>query len=263
MMPTVSVIMSVYNQETTIAAAIESVIAQTYTDWEFIIIDDCSADRSLEIVRRYARQHDRIRVLKNEHNMGLAASLNKGIKAAQGKYVARMDGDDFSYKERLEKQVAFMKDNPVVDVLGSGAELIAENGETIAYTNLSETHCELVANIYKICPFFHSSVIIRQELLKRFDGYNERLRRGQDFDLWSRMCRKATFHNLQEPLIRYQTNSYKRSLKKILYSQYVLMRSARYSGKILQATFWALLTILKSLLVKAGLYRPRSLRTRA
>jgi glycosyltransferase involved in cell wall biosynthesis len=262
-MPTVSVIMSVYNQETTIAEAIESVIAQTYTDWEFIIIDDCSADRSLEIVKWYARQQDRIRVFENEHNMGLAASLNKGIKAAQGKYIARMDGDDFSYRERLEKQVAFMRENPDVDILGTGAELIEENGDTIAYKNLPETHYELVANIYKICPFFHSSVIIRQEFLERSGGYNERLRRGQDFDLWSRMWCQATFHNLQEPLIRYQTNSYKSSLKKILYGQYVYLRSARYSGKVLRVTFWVLLTTLKSLLVKAGVYRPKSLRTRA
>jgi glycosyltransferase involved in cell wall biosynthesis len=194
--------------------------------------------------------------------MGLAASLNKGIKAAQGKYIARMDGDDFSYKERLEKQVAFMKDNPVVDVLGAGAELIDENGKTLAYTNLPETHDKLSANIHKICPFFHSSVIMRKEFLEQSGGYNDRFRRCQDFDLWSRMCRTAIFHNLQETLIRYQTNSYKSSLKKILYCQYVLMRSTKYNGKILQATFWALLTTLRSLLVKAGLYRPKSVQTR-
>ena len=156
-----------------------------------------------------------------------------------------------------------MMDNHAVDVLGAGAELIDENSKTLANVNLPETHDELSADIHRLCPFFHPSVIMRHEFLKRSGGYNERLRRGQDFDLWSRMCRKAIFHNLQEPLIRYQTNSYKSSLKKILYSQYVLIRSARYSGKILQATFWALLTILKSLLVKAGLYRPRSLRTGA
>ena len=262
-MPTISVIMSVYNEEATIAEAIESVIAQTYTDWEFIIINDCSTDRTLEILKRYARQQDRIRILENRHNLGLAASLNKGIKAAQGKYIARMDGDDVSYRERLEKQVAFMKDNPIVDVLGAGAELIDENGKTLAYTNLPETHDKLSANIHKICPFFHSSVIMRKEFLEQSGGYNDRFRRCQDFDLWSRMCRQATFHNLQEPLIRYQTNSYKSSLKNLLYGQYVYMRSARYSGKILQVTFWALLTTLKSLLVSMGLYRPKRIRTRA
>jgi glycosyltransferase involved in cell wall biosynthesis len=262
-MPTVSVIMSVYNEEATIAEAIESIIVQTYTNWELIIVNDCSTDSSPEIVRRYARKQDRIRILENEHRLGLAASLNKGIKAARGEYIARMDGDDFSYRERLEKQATFMIDNPVVDVLGAGAELIDGNGKTLANVNLPETHDELSADIHRFCPFFHPSVIMRREFLKRSGGYNERLRRGQDFDLWSRMCRKATFHNLQEPLIRYQTNSYKSSLKKILYSQYVLMRSARYSGKILQGTFWALLTTLRSLLVKAGLYTPKSIRKRA
>ena len=126
-MATVSVIMSVYNEEATIAEAIESIIAQTYTDWELIIINDCSTDGSPEIVRRYAREQNRIRIFENEHRLGLAASLNKGIKAARGKYIARMDGDDFSYRERLEKQVTFMIDNPVVDVLGTGAELIDGN----------------------------------------------------------------------------------------------------------------------------------------
>jgi glycosyltransferase involved in cell wall biosynthesis len=262
-MPTVSVIMSVYNEEATIADAIESIIAQTYTDWELIIVNDCSTDGSPDIIRRYARQKKRIRILENEHRLGLAASLNRGIKAARGKYIARMDGDDFSYRERLEKQVAFMMDNHAVDVLGTGAELIDENGNTLANVSLPETHDKLSADMHRLCPFFHPSVIMRQEFLKRSGGYNERLRRGQDFDLWSRMCRKATFHNLQEPLIRYQTNSYKSSLKQILYSQYVLMRSARYSGKILQATFWTLLTTLRSLLVKAGLYTPKSIRKRA
>jgi glycosyltransferase involved in cell wall biosynthesis len=255
--------MSVYNDEKTVAGAIESVIVQTYTDWEFIIINDCSTDRSMEIIRRYARQQDRIRVLENECNLGLAASLNKGIKAAGGKYIARMDGDDFSYKERFEKQVAFMEDNPAVDVLGTGAELFDQNGETLAYKNLPETHDELSANIHKKCPFFHPSVIMRKAFLKRSGGYNDRFRREEDFDLWSRMCRKATFHNLQEPLIRYQTNSYKRSLKNIFYSPYAHMKTARYSGNMLKVTFWTLLTTLRALLVKAGLYTPKSIRKRA
>ena len=259
-MPTVSVIMSVYNEEKSVAEAIDSIIAQTYKDWEFIIIDDCSADRSLEIVRQYARQENRIKVLVNEHNLGLAASLNKGIKEAQGEYIARMDSDDFSYEKRLEKQVAFMRDNPMVDVLGTGAELIDENGRMLAYVNLPKTHDELVAKIHRMSPFIHPSVLIRREFLNRSGGYDDRLWKCQDYDLWARMCCQATFHNLQEPLIRYQTKLYKKSLKIILYTMYVLIRTAKYNGKTFQVIFWSLLITLKSLLIKAGLYRPRSLR---
>jgi glycosyltransferase involved in cell wall biosynthesis len=260
MMPTVSVIMSVHNEEATIAEAIESIIAQTYHDWEFIIIEDCSTDRSLEIAGHYVRQQKRIKIIKNDHNLGLAKSLNKGIKAAKGEFIARMDGNDFSYPERLEKQVAFMRDNPAIDVLGTGAELIDESGNTLSFRNLPETHDELSANIHKMCPVFHPSVIMRNEFLKRSGGYNDRLRISQDMDIWSRMIDRATFHNLQEPLIRYQTRAYNRSLKNIMYSQYVQIRCAKYRGKMLQGIFWAMLGTLKSLLVKAGLYKPKSLR---
>ncbi len=259
-MPTVSVIMAVYNEETTVALAIESVIAQTYNDWELIIINDCSTDRTPEITGQYAVTYDKIRVLANKQNIGLAASLNKGIKEAQGKYIVRMDSDDYSHLERFEKQVTFMKANPDVDVLGTGAELIDENGKTITCINLPETHDEIAATIHKMSPFFHPSVIIRKEFLDRSGGYNNRLRNCQDFDLWSRMFRQSTYHNLQEPLIRYQTKSYKRPLKTILYSLYVHMRNLRYNGKIFQGSFWAIMVTLKSLLVNWGLYKPKSLR---
>ena len=238
-MSTVSVIMSVHNEEKTIGEAIESIISQTYSDWELIIIDDCSTDRTLEILRRYAKEEKRISVFENKHNLGFVVSLNKGIKAAQGEYIARMDGDDVSYPQRFEKQVAFMRAHPDVDVLGTGAELIAESVETLSYINMPETHDELAVNIHRACPFFHPSVMMRREFLERSSGYNEKIRRCEDLDLWSRMISHATFHNLQEPLIRYQTKSFKRPLEEILYNQYVFIRCAKYNGKLLQRIFWS------------------------
>lgn len=123
-MPEISVVLSVYNDAKYVGVAIESVLAQTFTDFELIIIDDASTDESLSIARDFA--DERIRIVENEENLGLTKSLNKGISLAQGKYIARMDSDDICLPTRFEKQVAYLDAHPDVGVCGGWVELIGE-----------------------------------------------------------------------------------------------------------------------------------------
>jgi glycosyltransferase involved in cell wall biosynthesis len=128
-MPRISVVMSVYNGEKYLRQAIESILQQTYTDFEFIIIDDGSTDSSREIIQSY--DDKRIRLVINEQNIGLTKSLNKGIRLAKGEFIARMDADDISLPQRFEKQVAYLDSHPEVGVLGTYANIIDHRGKII------------------------------------------------------------------------------------------------------------------------------------
>ena len=129
MMPRISVIMSVYNSARFLAEAIQSILGQTYNDFEFIIVDDGSSDQSLEIIRSYAKMDNRIRVLENEKKYGLAASLNRCIFIAKGDYIARMDADDICVPDRLEKQIAFLEQHPNIGIIGGSVQEIDGQGQ--------------------------------------------------------------------------------------------------------------------------------------
>ena len=127
--PLVSIIMGAYNCENTIYDCMESILKQTYENWEFIICDDCSSDHTLEILKKYEKNDKRIHILHNEKNMRLAASLNRCLEVAHGKYVARMDADDISMPDRLEKQVEFLESHSEYDVTGCNRMVFDENGD--------------------------------------------------------------------------------------------------------------------------------------
>ena len=150
----VSVIMSNYNTpESYLREAIESVLNQTYADFELIIIDDCSTDNSLEIIREY--KDERIVVLENKENMGITKSLNRGLSVARGEFVARMDADDICFPKRFEKQVQFLKENPGYIVCGAGAELIGDwQGK---YTNKVICRKILISNATTCSVFCHNT----------------------------------------------------------------------------------------------------------
>ena len=132
--PIVTVLMSVYNGERYLNEAIDSILAQTFTDFEFLIIDDASTDSTPKILHSY--DDPRIRIVTNEENLGLTKSLNKGLALAQGEYIARMDADDISLPERLMMQLNFLIDNKTVPLVGSGAIMIDEDGKSIGKMNL-------------------------------------------------------------------------------------------------------------------------------
>lgn len=199
----VSIIMGAYNTAPTLPVSIESILQQTYKDWELIICDDCSKDNTYEVALSYAKNYSNIRVIRNEKNSRLAYSLNHCLQYAQGEYVARMDADDFCLPDRLAKQVAFLDTHPEFAVVGGGVMLF--DGKVVKKTifNPEEPKKEFLA---KGVPFFHPTIMMRKSVYDTLDGYlvSDRTKRGQDYDMWFRFYAKGfRGYNLQEPLLRY------------------------------------------------------------
>jgi len=208
--PTVSIIMSVYNGEQYLSIAIDSILNQTFTDFEFVIINDCSTDQSKAIIQSYA--DERIVYLENEKNLGLAAALNKGIAIAKGKYIARMDDDDVAFAERLERQVAFLEENRQIGLLGSYAEIV---GNQTGLRKHSEYSDQLKVRTFFSCQFCHPTVMIRKEVLDQNNlRYNETFSTAQDYELWSRMLECTGFATLPLILLKYRTHDKQVSVAK-------------------------------------------------
>lgn len=205
MIPTVSVVMSCHNEEFYVGAAIQSILEQTYREFEFIIIDDASTDHTVDIIRSYCKQDTRIILLLNSRNLGLAASLNKGIRAAKGRYIARMDADDRSYPERLERQICFLNKNLEVDILGTAIYRVHKRtGQSIGLHSLPEAHEDIVKNLFKKPVVYHPTVMVRKTVFTRLGYYNENIPWGEDADLWYRIYDRVIFHNLPDPLVEYK-----------------------------------------------------------
>jgi glycosyltransferase involved in cell wall biosynthesis len=199
-MPLCSVVMSVYNGEVYLKEAIDSILQQSYDNFEFIIIDDASSDGSLEIILSY--KDSRIVLIQNEKNLFLAASLNKGIRIAKGKYIVRMDADDISMKDRLLKQVSFMESNPQVGISGTCSEII---GHGSGFGNYSQDDQTIKFKLLHECHLLHPTLILRKELI--FENnlfYNEEYRKNQDYELFVRAIDITEFANLPDRLIKYR-----------------------------------------------------------
>ncbi|MDO4378762.1 MAG: glycosyltransferase family A protein [Erysipelotrichia bacterium] len=203
MNPKVSIIMGVYNEEKTIETCIDSIIAQTYQNWEFIICDDCSTDKTNKIIQNYADKDSRIVLIRNEKNMRLAASLNNCLKLAKGEYVARMDADDIALPERLKKQVDFLNKHPEYAVVGSAVKVF--DGEKVLFERRSKSKPTKNDVLYGP-TFMHPTVMMRKFVYDDLGGYtiSERTMRGQDWDLWFRFYAKGyRGYNLDEALLLY------------------------------------------------------------
>lgn len=208
----ISVIMSNYNTpEVYLRTAIESILSQTYQRFEFIIVDDCSTDNSVEIIESY--NDSRIIVLKNSENMGITKSLNKALCVAKGEYIARMDADDESLGTRFEKQVQYLKDNPSVVVCGTWVEIFGEATEQ--YKN--KYSCKSIPNReeFQIQLLFgnhtniiHPTAMFRYEvLLENNIRYEERYIYAQDYRMWVSCSRVGECSNVPEVLFRYRVHN--------------------------------------------------------
>jgi glycosyltransferase involved in cell wall biosynthesis len=197
--PTVSVLMCVFNGEKYLREAIDSILCQTFTDFEFIIINDKSTDRSVDIIRSYA--DPRIRLYSNESNIGLTKSLNKGIDLAKGKYIARMDADDISLPDRLATQVEFMESNPHIGVCGTWFELFGDSNSIVSHPI---NHDEIILKFFNQNAIGHPTVIIKTSVLHE-NRYNEQYITTQDYELWTRLAISGfKFHNIPSVLLRYR-----------------------------------------------------------
>ena len=197
--PEVSVIMTSYNAEKTISKAINSILSQTFTDFEFIIVDDGSTDSTLEIILNY--RDERIHLMKQGHR-GRVPSLNHAVRLTQGQYIANLDADDIALPERLDMQVAYLKDHPEIGLLGSwGIEMNEYSGQEKEIL-LPVTNEEIRTALALYCPFIHSSAMIRQCVFKNVGFYNEKLTHSEDLDLWVRIATDYSLANLPEFLVK-------------------------------------------------------------
>jgi glycosyltransferase involved in cell wall biosynthesis len=205
-----SVVMPFFNAERYIEEAIRSVLAQTYQDWELLLIDDGSADHSAVIARGFADQYpERIRYLMHpgRANRGANASRNLGIAHARGEYVAMHDADDVSERRRLEKQVSFLDAHPEVALLGAHYTVIDGQGTHLGRMKLPCSWVDLRWELLFSTPFAHSSVILRKEAVVRTaGGYDERLRSAQDYEFWWRIVPYLPAANLRQYLVRYRVH---------------------------------------------------------
>lgn len=198
--------MPVYNAEKYLIEAIDSILLQTYTNFEFIIINDGSTDASANIINSYANSDPRVIHVEND-NQGISLSLNHGIKIARGEYIARMDADDISLPDRFKEQIKFMEDNKDIGVCGTWVDLIGDirDGEYKRHPTSDE---ELkVRLLFSVC-FVHPSVIIRRELLIRTNNfYDPNYTSAQDYELWSRLKNCTQFANIPKTLMKYRVLS--------------------------------------------------------
>lgn len=184
--PLVSVIMGTYNGSRWIKRAVESILHQTYANFEFIICNDASTDDTLDIIKELAINDKRIVIINNSNNLGLNITLNRCIAASHGKYIARMDDDDISLPNRLENQVDFLEANPEYALVGCSKRFFDEDG--VWGYDMAKA-CPSKIDVFRAHAFSHPTVIIRREVLEEVGNYStDKInRRGQDYDLWCKM----------------------------------------------------------------------------
>lgn len=194
--------MAVYNAELYISETLESILNQTFRDFEFLIIDDCSTDNTLSIIKSY--EDSRINLHCNEKNLGQSPSLNKGICLAKGKYIARMDADDIAFPDRFEKQYNFLESYPEVVVLGSSYRIMGASEVKELNFKPSEIKVRLFLGLNSLA---HPTVMIRKEIFSKYNfTYNEYNPVNQDFELWSEISRRYPLANLEDVLLDYRVH---------------------------------------------------------
>ncbi|MCS6836542.1 MAG: glycosyltransferase family 2 protein [Anaerolineae bacterium] len=205
-MPRVTVLMTVYNNARYLGAAVESILAQSWPDFEFLIVDDGSGDGSRDVLARYAAQDGRIRLHFNARNIGLARSLNVGLAMAQGEYVARMDDDDVSLPERLARQVAYLDAHPQVAALGTDWAQVGEDdqpldgGRPVYGLGASPAYADWLLQWQN--PLAHASVMLRRSVLEAHRlRYDPTFSVTEDYDLWTRLAQHGQIARLGDVLL--------------------------------------------------------------
>lgn len=257
MNPKVSILMGVYNCEKTLAEAIDSILAQTFTDWEFIVCDDGSSDGTLAIAESYARRDPRIRVLANERNLGLAPTLDRCAAAAKGTYFARMDGDDISEPRRLEKLVDALEQHPEVSLVSSWMTCFDEHG---AWGVVKTVPRPGKRDFLGGTPYCHAPCMMRASAFRRVGGYGDSpwARRVEDYNLWFKFAQAGlTGLNLQEALYRVRDDRQaiaRRTFRSRLNGVVVRWRGFGMIGLPIWAKLWSLKPLL-TWLVPTPIYR--------
>lgn len=246
----VSVIMSVYNDEKYLSEAIESILNQTYTNFEFLIYDDGSTDNSAKIIGKYKNIDNRIKYVTNKQNHGSAYAKNELIKIAKGEYIAVMDSDDIALPTRLEKQIDFLTNNPQYSVVGTNAKYIDEKSIVYDEFKMIENPNDKNSIAFKI-PVIHPSVMFTKKAIMQVEGYNtsELTRRIEDYDLMCKFYENGfSFYNIQEFLLYYR-ESYD-TIKKRKYKYRIQeFKVKNYWSKRLNSNFITRIKIFRPLII--------------
>ncbi len=246
-MPKVSIIMGIYNCVDTLEEAIVSILAQTYTDWEMVMCDDASQDKTYDLAQEFVKKYpEKFTLLKNENNLGLNKTLNKCLEIAKGEYIARMDGDDISLPTRFEKEVNFLDAHPEYAIVSTPMILFDESGD---WGQNSLIEIPQIKDFIFHAPFHcHAPCMIRREAYLKVGGYStdKRTLRVEDCDLWYRLYAEGyRGYNLQEPLYKMRDDKeaiQRRTLKSRMNAVYV-----NYIGfKRLKVPFYYYIFVLYS-----------------
>lgn len=214
----VSIVMPAFNSEKHIAESIESVMAQTYKDWELLIVDDCSTDNTCEVIKRYLHTDDRVIYTKLNENSGPAAARNKGIEIARGDYIAFLDSDDLWLPEKLEKQIRFMKDNRYLFTC-TAYEKIDEDGRSLNCTVWPYQKADYNKVLLTANPVGNSTAVFDAEALGRFKVPN--IAKRNDFALWLQILKKSGFvYGMPETLMKYRVRKHSVSSDKLELAKY-------------------------------------------
>nr|BDT26872.1 glycosyltransferase [Bacteriovorax sp. HI3] len=208
--PEISILMGAYNCERTLDKAIQSILSQTFSNWEFIICDDGSKDKTWDILQKY-KDDSRFVLIQNKKNIGLAATLNECFKKSRGQYVARQDADDVSLPQRFSKQLAFIKEHQDLDVMSSHAYLVDD--DNVQWGMYRVANRPRLEDWAKGTQVIHACVLMRRKAMEDVNGYDATAIRVEDYDMWMRMLAKGKkFGNLLEPLyeIHWGWKDYKR-----------------------------------------------------
>lgn len=244
--PLVSILMPVYNGERFIRESIESILNQTYANWELWIINDASTDQTLAMIKNYLGDA-RIKLLNQPTNSGSATACNRALQQAQGTYYAINDSDDISHPERIAQQVDFLESHPEIGMVGSCVELIDAQGKHLGYRLYPERYPTLLKTIHRSCPFLHSSTMIRMPIMRSLHGYDTSIGYVADVDLYFRILQKHAAYNLQTPYVQYRISPYQTThqprpiLKAVLKVQRAYLFHPKYRS--LSATVYYLMKV--------------------
>lgn len=207
--PLISVVMPAYNAQRHIRQAVESILRQTFTKFELIIINDASTDKTLQIIRSLSKKDIRIKIVNNDMRLDIAGSLNRGIRLARSNIIARMDADDIAVPHRLERQYACITKSEKIAVVGADILIIDASGNHIGTRKYPRSSRELKKCLFRYSPFAHPVVMLRKNLFEKVGKYNPKYSPTEDLDLWFRLGRKYEFVSVPEQLLKYRV--YKKS----------------------------------------------------
>lgn len=243
--PSVTVVLPAHNAERYMALALESILEQTFQDFECIVIDDCSSDGTWGIIEEFARKDNRIVPLRNEVNLKMSKTLNKGIEQARGKYIARMDADDWSYPDRLQSQFSFLEAHPEVGICGGIMEVCDAELRVTGRRKYALTDADIRKKMFYFSPFSHPLVMIRKSILDQVGYYEGAYNPAEDYDLYFRLGKKSKFANLNKVLLKYrvvgQSMTTGSTKKMALMTMRIRKKYAREYGMTFPAKLYTLL----------------------